>query len=182
MYNYLYTMLKLYESFQGTLVLSLRTGGPVAKVISPIINPNNLYTEGWHVEDSRSSERLILLSKEIRDVLPQGLAINDYEVLSHEDDLVRLKDILNLRFKLNGLKVTSQSGKNYGKVSDFAFETSNFYIQKIYVAQPLIRNFAGGTLSIDRSQIIEITTKRIIIEDPTIAAKSHAMAPSPASS
>lgn len=173
-------MLKLNESFIGTLVLSLRIGGPVATVKVPIINPNNLYIEGWKVEDSRSKEQLILLSKDIRDLIPQGIAIDDHEVLSTEEELVRLQDTLKLGFKLLGLKVTSQSGKNYGKVADFAFETSNFYIQKIYVAQPVIRNFAGGTLSIDRSQIIEITNKRIIIEDPTVKTGSKVPAAVPA--
>lgn len=173
-------MLKLYESFQKSQVLSLRIGGPVAQIISPIINPNNLYIEGWHVQDSRSGEVLILLSQDVRDLLPQGIAIDDHEVLSEEGDLVRLKELLKLDFSLNGLKVSSQSGKNYGKVSDFAFETTSFYVQKIYVAQPLIRNFAGGTLSIDRSQIIEITNRRIVIEDPTVPVNSGSLSASPA--
>jgi len=173
-------MLKLYESFQNTLVLSLRIGGPVAKVVSPIINPNNLYIEGWNVEDNRSKEPLILLSKDIRDLLPQGIAIDDHEVLSTEEELVRLQDLMQLNFSLGGLKVTSQSGQNYGKVSDFAFETSNFFVQKIYVAQPVIRNLTGGTLSVDRSQIIEITNRRIIIEDPTIKAGDKMPAALPA--
>ncbi len=173
-------MLKLYESFEGTLVLSLRSGGPVAHVIAPIINPNNLYIEGWQVEDNRSGEHLILLSKEIREILPQGIAIDDHEVLSSEEELVRLQEILKLHFTLPGLKVTSQRGRNYGKVSDFAFETTNFYVQKIYAAQPVIRNFAGGTLSIDRSQIVEITNRRIIIEDPTVEAEEKVPATAPA--
>lgn len=173
-------MLKLYESFQDTAILSLRIGGPVAEVLKPIINPNNLYIEGWRVRDNRSGEELILLSKDVREILPQGIAINDVEVLTPENELIRLKDVLKLNFSIEGLKVNSQSGKSYGKVSDFAFETSSLYIQKIYAAQSLVRNFAGGTLSIDRSQIIEITNRRIIIEDPTIKIKDSVASPSPA--
>lgn len=174
-------MLKLYESFQNSAVLSLRVGGPVGQLVGLIINPNNLYIEGWYVQDNRSGEVLVLLSQDIREIIPQGIAIDDHEVLSDEEDLVRLQDIIKLNFNLTGLKVTSQNGKNYGKVSDFAFETSSFYIQKIYVAQPLMRNFAGGTLSIDRTQIIEITSRRIIVEDPTIPIKSGSLSTSPIS-
>lgn len=172
-------MLKLYESFRGCPVMSLRIGGPVAIVITPIINPNNLYIEGWYVEDNRSHEQLILLSGDVRDVLPQGLAINDHEVFSQADELIRLKDILTLNFDLIGLHVVSQSGQNYGKVNDFAFETQNFYIQKIYVSRPLVKSLTGGALSVDRSQIIEITNKRIVIEDPTEEARVQVV-PSPA--
>jgi sporulation protein YlmC with PRC-barrel domain len=174
-------MLKLYEDFDGTAVLSLRVGGPVARVLGPILNPNNLYIEGWHVADSRSGEQLVLLSKDVRDLLPQGLAIDDFEVLAAEEDLVRLQEILKLNFSLHGLKVISQSGRNYGKISDFAFETTNFFVQKLYVSQPVIRNFAGGTLSIDRSQIIEITNRRVIIEDPTEKINSKVPAAAPVS-
>jgi hypothetical protein len=39
------------------------------------------------------------------------------------------------------------------------------YIQKIYVAQSLLKSFTGGSLSIDRSQINEVTPKRIIINE-----------------
>jgi hypothetical protein len=39
------------------------------------------------------------------------------------------------------------------------------YIQKIYVSQSLLKSFTGGSLSIDRSQIHEITPKRVVIND-----------------
>lgn len=171
-------MLKLYESTPGTSVLSLRTGGPVATILSPIINPNNLYIEGWHVEDGHNREQLILLSKDVRDIIPQGFVVNDYEVLSSRDDLIRLKDILKIEFDLLGLKVSSERGTKYGKIDDYAFESKNMFIQKLYVAQPLIKNFSGGTLSIDRSQIIEVTNKRIIIEEPTEKSGARATSPS----
>lgn len=173
-------MLKLYESFLGTPVLSIRVGKPVAHVESAIINPNNLHIEGWHVQDNQSGQSLILLAKDVRDLLAKGLVIDDHEVLCEEKDLVRLKSTLKMNFHLPNLKVTSESGKNYGRINDFAFEVPSFYVQKLYVNQPIIRNFSGGTLSVDRSQIVEITDKRIIIEDPTIKSKARAPAPSPA--
>ena len=172
-------MLKLNESFKSVPVMSLRVGGPIATAMTPIINPNNLYIEGWHVVDNRNGEKFVLLSKDIRDIIQQGIVVDDHEVLSHAGELIRLKDILKLNFNLLGLKVVSESKKNYGKVSDFAFETSNLFIQKIYTSQPLIRNISGGSLSIDRSQIIELTTRRIIIEDPVEKEKKSALSPSP---
>ena len=171
-------MLKLFESIPGTNVMSLRTGGPIATVESPIINPNNLYIEAWHVIDSRSKQPLILLSNDVRDILPQGFAVNDYEVLSEASELVRLKDLLDLRFNLVGLKVTSESGKNYGKINDYAFETANMFIQKIYASQSLVKSFAVGNLSIDSSQIVEDTNKMVVIEDPVERGRARAASPS----
>jgi sporulation protein YlmC with PRC-barrel domain len=132
------------------------------------------------VDDKFSGQRLILLAVDVRDVVPQGLAINDHEVLSDPDELVRLKPILEINFELLGKYVRSQSGKRYGKVTDFAVETSSLVIKKIYASQPIVKNLSGGNLSIDRTQIVEITNSSIIIEDPDVKDKAPATAPAAA--
>ena len=174
-------MLKLSETFLSVPVLSLRTGGPVGTLIEPIINPNNLKVEGWFVEDRFNKDRVVLLAQDVRDILPQGIAVNDHEVLSKPDELVRLKEILEYDFKLAGKYVTTESGQKVGKVSDYAVETESMFVQKIYVGQSILKSFGGGSLSVDRSQIIEITNRRIVIEDPVNKARVKATSPSPAS-
>lgn len=169
-------MLKLIGSIKELPVLSLRTGQPVAYLQSPIINPNNLFIEGWYVRDSRNNDLLVLLPKDVREVINQGFIVDDHEVLSTPNELIRLKDIIKLKFDPIRLKVTSEAGKNYGKVNDFAFETTSFYIVKIYSSQALIKSLSGGPLSIDRSQIIEITNRRIVIEDPVVRDKEPTLA------
>ena len=164
----------------SAMVMSLRSGRPIANLLGPIINPNNLFIEAWYVKDSQSGQQLILLSKDIREVMGRGFIVDDHDVLSEESDLIRLKNIIKLEFPLLGLKVTSESKKNYGKVVDYAFETESFIIKKIYSGQPLIRSISGGNLSIDRTQIIEITNRRIIIEDPTIKSDDKSLATAPA--
>lgn len=171
-------MLKLFESTPGTEVLSLRAGGPVGTITGAIINPNNLFIEGWYVQDNRTKHQLVLLCQDIRDVLIQGFAIDDHEVLSEVSELVRLKKTIELKFELLGLRVTSESGKSYGKVTDFAYETSSFYIKKLYASQVLVRNLNNTSTSIDRTQIIEITNRRIIIDDGVQTARAQATSPS----
>lgn len=160
-------MLKLSDALLNVSVMSLRTGSSVGTATGMIINPNNLKVEGWHVSDRFDGKKLILLSNDVRDLAPQGLVINDHEVLAEEDELVRLKKILEINFQLIGKYVMSQSGKKYGKVSDYAVETDSMFVKKIYASQPIIKSFSGGSISIDRTQIIEITNTRIIIEDAT---------------
>ena len=157
-------------------VMSLRTGSQIATALAPVINPNNLKVEGFYCVDRFSNEELILLNQDIRDVVPQGLAVNDHDVLIEANDLVRLKDILAMRFELIGKPIQTVGGKKVGKVSDYAAETSSMYIQKLYAGQSILKNFTGGSLSIDRSQIHEITNKRIIITE----LESRATSPAPA--
>lgn len=145
--------------------MSLRTGGPIAAILGPIINPNNLKIEGFYCQDRIDKQQLILLYQDIRDLVPEGYVVNDHDVLAEPSELVRLKDVLTLNFQLIGKQVETISKEKIGKVSDYAAETETMFIQKIYVSQPLYKSFTGGSLSIDRNQINEITPRRIIIND-----------------
>lgn len=146
-------------------VMSLRTGQPVATAMEPIINPNNLKIEGFYCTDRFSKDELILLYQDIRDVIPQGFVVDDHDVLVAPDELVRLKDILEIGFTLIGKPVETVSKEHIGKVSDYATEMESMYIQKIYVSQNVFKSFTGGSLGIDRNQINEITDKKIIINE-----------------
>lgn len=173
-------MLKLSEAILNRPVLSLRTGGPIGTATKVIFNPNNLQVEGWYVTDKFDNTQLILVANEVREIIEQGIVVNDHEVLSPIEDLVRLKPIIELNFEIIGKSVTTESGKKLGKVSDYAIESSGLMVKKIYASQPLVKNLTGGTLSIDRTQIIEITNRRIVVEDTTEKMPAGAVVSSPA--
>jgi len=158
-------MLQLSGSLLNKPVLSLRTGSPVAQVVAPIFNPNNLKLEGFYCEDSQNHRRLVLLYQDIRELTRQGFIVNDHDVLAEPEDLVRLKKILELNFELLKKPVETVNKEKVGKVTDYAIETTTMYVQKLYVAQSLFSNLTGGSLSVDRSQIVEITNRRIIIQE-----------------
>lgn len=158
-------MLQLSGSLINKPVLSLRTGGPVAWTIEPIFNPNNLKVEGFYCNDSVDKQRLILLYQDIRELSNHGFIIDDHDVLAHPRDLVRLKTVLNLHFDLIKKPVVTVSKDKVGKISDYAVETETMYVQKLYVSRSILKNLASGSLSIDRSQIVEITNSKIIISD-----------------
>lgn len=158
-------MLQLSANLLNKSILSLRTGGPVATVTAAIINPDNLKVEGFYCEDRFDKKPLILLYQDIRDILPQGYVVNDHDALAEPEELVRLKKVLELNFELIGKQVITVSKERVGKVSDYAAETETMYIQKIYVAQSIFKSLTGGSLSIDRVQIQEITPRRIVIND-----------------
>jgi len=158
-------MLQLSGTMLNRDVLSLRTGSTIAQIVAPIINPDNLKIEGFYCDEYESSTRTVLLYQDIRDVLPQGVVVNDFDALSDPSELVRLKKTLELDFDIMGKPVETVSRDKVGKVSDYAFESATMYIQKIYVSQSILKSLTGGSLSVDRNQIQEITPKRIIIND-----------------
>jgi sporulation protein YlmC with PRC-barrel domain len=144
----------------------------VATAIEPIINPNNLKVEGFYCDDRFEKKKLILLTQDIRDRVRNGFVINDHEVLADPEELVRLQSVLKLQFALIGKPVVTVNKKRLGKINDYAVDDTALYVQKIYVGQSIVKSLTGGNLSIDRSQIIEITDRKIVVQDPLKGVKS----------
>lgn len=146
--------------------MNLRSGDVAGFTQRPLINPNNLKIEGFYCTDTEDRTRTpILLYQDIRDIIPQGIVINDHDVLVDAGELIRLKDIITSNFELTGKKVITTTKQKIGRVSDFATEAETMYIQKLYVTQSVLKNLAGGNLIVDRSQIVEINDKYIVIQD-----------------
>jgi len=154
--------------------MSLRTGGQIAIAQLPIINPHNLKILGWWCT-APSGQRTVLLAEDIRESLPAGLAVNDEDALSEPADLVRHKEILEIRFDLMDKQVRTKRHK-LGKVSDYSYN-DGLFVQKLYVARPLHKVFTSDdTLIVDREQIIEVTDRFILVRDSEIKATAEELA------
>lgn len=158
-------MLQLSQSLLNKSVVSLRTGAPVAAIVGPIINPNNMKIEGFYCQDRFDKKLLVLLYQDIREILPRAFVVNDHDVLCEPKELIRLREIIDLNYDIIGKQVVTVSKQKIGKVSDYATETETMFIQKIYVAQSILKSFTGGSLIVDRTQVNEITPTKIIIND-----------------
>src|SRR5579884_999108 len=127
-------MLMLSKSLLNQPVMSLRTGSQIAIAQEPIINPHNLKILGWWCSGP-AGRRLVLLAKDVRQVMPNGLAVNDEEDLSSPEDLVRHSEILNIQFQLMD-KLVKTKRQKLGKVSDYSYN-EGLFVQKLYVSRPL---------------------------------------------
>ena len=172
-------MLRLSNAFYEQDILSLRSGGVVGHVSKPIINPNNLKIEGWHAADSIEKGAFVLPTSEVRDFISKGIVVNDHDALTHPEDLVRMKEVLQIRFELVGKQVVTDRKRRVGKVNDFAVN-DGFYVQKLYVSPSVLKGLTQDQRIIDRSIILEITDKKIVVSDSS-EAKSGALQPSAAS-
>lgn len=162
--------------------MSLRTGSQVATTFRALINPNNLKIEGFYCMDSVDKKRqLVLVNRDIREVLSAGIVVDDHSVLVEPEELVRYHKIMEIDFELIGKSVVTDQGKKLGRVNDYATEPESMIIKKLYVTQTLIKNLTGGNISVDRTQIVEITNRKIVVKEPTIPLKSAVANPLPAS-
>ncbi len=137
----------------------------MAWIATPIVNPRNLKIEGFFCNDSMNGKQLVLLYQDIRELSRQGFIVDDHDVLVESKELVRLKDLMQQNFQLAGKPVVTVSKQKVGKVHDYALETESMFIQKLYVTQSFWKRLTGGSLSVDRTQIVEVTNRRIVIND-----------------
>ena len=169
-------MLLMSSSLKNRPIMSLRSGNQIGLAIEPIINPHNLKILGWWSNLANNKALQVLLTEDIREVMPQGLAINDEGDLSTPEDLVRHKDILEAKFQLIDKAVKTKRQK-LGKVSDFSYNDGMF-VQKLYVSKPITKVFSSeDTHVIDRSQIIEVTDTYILVEDTEVRATDEEAVP-----
>lgn len=165
------------KSLYNQKVMSLRLGSPIAIAVEPIINPHNLKILGWWCKTPGGTKQQVLLAEDVREILPQGLAVNDADALSHSNDLVRHNEILTIHFQLLNKAVKTKRQK-MGKVADFAYDNEAMLIQKLYVTRPLTKLFASeDTLIIDRNQIIEVSDHYILVRDGDVKVTEEELAP-----
>ena len=106
---------------------------------------------------------------DISQLTPRGLVIDHDELLmSHDEDMVRLKKITDLNFQLIGKDVETESGRKVGRVTRYAVDTKSFGIMQINVAQPMTVNFGKAEVIIHRNQIMNVTDKKIIVKDASV--------------
>jgi len=166
-------MLILASKFSAVPILSLRVGGRIATTVAAIINPNNLHIDGFYCQPGNQKEQLILLDMHIRDLAHKGIIIDDHNVLSEPDDLVRLKEILDINYSLIGKNVLVNK-KKVGKVRDYSFDQASLFIQKIYVQPSLWKTINLSDLIFDRKNIVEVTDKYISFRGPEVAVREKA--------
>src|SRR3990167_4029648 len=161
-------MLVQSKNLVGAKILSLHTGQPIGQVGEPIINPHKLVIAGFYCYGRWAQARkepLILLGQDIREVASGGVLINSVDDLTPLSELVRLKEIIDLEYKLLDKPVRTASKRRLGKVDEYVVNTESFVVQKIYVKQSLFKSMSLHSLAIDRTQIIEVTDKFIIVSD-----------------
>lgn len=150
-------------------VMSIQTGSSIALTAEPIIDPRKLQIVAFFCEGGKLSEESnILHTSDIREVSDIGFIVNSSDDIMDGDGLVRLQEIVDYNFRLIGIPVYEDRGGRLGVVGDYIVDTASFFISKLHVKRPLLKSFSTSELVIDRTQIIEVTNKRIVVRSATV--------------
>ena len=150
----------------GAPVLSVQTGNPIGRVIGSIVDPNDLKIIAFRLDGPLIEyPNDILDVSSIREYSSFGFVIDDIDELVAPDDVVKIKNVLDLNFDLLTLKAETKKGYKLGKIIDFIVTSEDYITQHIIVKRPTLKSLLDPELIISRKSILEVTDYKVIIRD-----------------
>lgn len=155
-------------------ILSLHTASRIAEVKSLVIDPNFLKVVAFEISAVSSKQRLFLEASSVREFSKMGMIVDSDEEFIEKDDVIKLKETIDLGFSLDNMKVVSKKKAMLGRIEDFIINTEDFQIMQLIVKRPIYKALIDPELVIGRSDIHEINDSEIIVksEEGTIMKKS----------
>lgn len=137
--------------------------------VGHIVDPRRLniiafYCEGPLIDFSPA----ILHTTDIREFSSIGLIVDSADNIMPPDDLVRLKEIMDYHFELEGKLVVEEGGHKLGKVGGYTVDSDSFYVVKLHVRPTFLQSLGRAELLVDRTQIREINDKQIVVRRATV--------------
>lgn len=151
----------------GCPILSLHVGGAIAHTSDIIIDPNDLKIIGFKVSGP-------LVRGEVGDVLPvdsvrefsrAGMIVDSIDELVDGEEVIRIRDVLDLNFSLPGLKVVSENKSKLGKITDYIVDSDSWDIYQLIVQRPIMKSLLDPELIIARSEIVEVNDYQVTVKD-----------------
>ena len=155
-------------------ILSLHTASRIAEVKDLVIDPNFLKVVAFEISAASSRQSLFLEASSVREFSKMGMIVDSDEEFVEKDDVIKLKETIDLGFSLDNMKVISKKKAMLGRIEDFIINTEDFQIMQLIVKRPIYKALIDPELVIGRSDIHEINDSEIIVksEEGTIMKKS----------
>jgi sporulation protein YlmC with PRC-barrel domain len=149
-------------------IISLQTGEAVGWTKQAVFDIAALEIQAFECQSAAGNRSVVLMTRDIRQLASDCVIIDSEDELADPKDIVRLRAILKANFNPLGKSVVSDSGRKLGSVEDFTINLETTRVQKLHVRQSLIQAWLGGSLIIDRTQIIDITPRQITVREATL--------------
>ena len=155
-------------------ILSLHTASRIAEVKSLVVDPNFLKIVAFEISAVSSKQRLFLDVTSVREFSKMGMIVDSDEEFIEQNDVIKLKETIELGFILENMKVVTKKKTMLGRVEDFMVTTDDFRVMQLIVKRPIYKALIDPELVIGRSEIHEINDNEIIVksEESTIMKKS----------
>lgn len=152
--------------------MSLQTGAKIAQTSQPIIDPGTLDIVAYHLNGKGlESNNVLLLTRDIREVGNMGFIVDSADELVLQEDMVKLRDIIKLDFHLIDKEVIDDQKNKLGRINDYSIDPMDFKIHQLHVKKSLMKSLQTSDLIVNRTQIIEVNNKNIIVSSASLEEK-----------
>ena len=174
-FTIIYYMLVLRDQFLNVPLMSLQTGSRLGTTYQAIVDPRRLqvvafYCSGPHIDIKPA----VVHTSDIRELGTMGIIIDSSDKIMDPEELPRLLEIINFNFQLEGKPVVEENGHKVGKVATYTLDTTTFYIAKLHIQPGLLQSLTLTEILIDRSQIISVDDKKIVVRQADVRAEEPA--------
>ncbi|MEM6998085.1 MAG: hypothetical protein AAF413_04205 [Patescibacteria group bacterium] len=156
-------MILLASRIVGLPIISTRSGARVATVSGVLINPHKLTVEGLWVHVGAKKDSQILLSRDIRELSPRGVVINDLSDIAEPENMPRLEELVNIAYEIPNKTIT-ENKKKIGTAQDFVFSIKTYKLEQVIARPKLFGRIKNSQLTIHRSQIKSVNDKELVVE------------------
>ena len=161
-------------------IISLQTGQQVGRIGSSIIDLSSLEMLAFTCIETKLKGRPIVLIDDVRQFT------SDCVIVDSEDELTDFRDVIRLN-KIEPDKstpiekpvYTDTTGQKLGNVEDMKLNLDTNRVQQLHVQKRVLFILPGPRLVIDRTQVVDITSQRIIVRDSTEVENLLAREPLP---
>ena len=155
-------------------ILSLHTASRIAEVKALVVDPNFLKIVAFEISAVSSKQRLFLDVTSVREFSKMGMIVDSDEEFIEQNDVIKIKETIELGFILENMKVVTKKKTMLGRVEDFMVTIDDFQVMQLIVKRPIYKALIDPELVIGRSEIHEINDNEIIVksEESTIMKKS----------
>ena len=160
-------MLLFGSTLINQAIMSLQTGGELARTSSAVIDPYRLVIRAYKLTGQQLEEpnNSYIRIEDVREIGNVGFIVDSNDEIIRGTDIIKLKKLIDLDFSLVGLKVIDQAENKIGTVVDYSIDVSTFMIYQLVIKRPFWQSFNDPELIVDRSKIIELNNQRVIIKD-----------------
>ncbi|MFH1088788.1 MAG: PRC-barrel domain-containing protein [Patescibacteria group bacterium] len=164
------SMLKAITEIGNSRVIEFDDNRTLGKVVNWIINPTEKRISAFLVKPAGFFKpNLAVATIDIVEYGPKLVIVKNESALVAPREVVSLPKLIRQRHKVLGNPVVTQSNKPLGKVSEILFETIDSTIQRIYVEPNILSALRQPDLIISADKIIQITPKKIIVQNDDYA-------------
>jgi sporulation protein YlmC with PRC-barrel domain len=150
-------MLIPYDKVIDIPVMSLQTGAELAKTSNVLIDPRDLTIVAYELDGNNLDEHpSFLRPTDVRELSNLGFIVDSSDEFVGLNDVIKIQQVYDYHFTLNGIDVFDERKKKLGKVKSYTLDSASFSVQQLTVKRPLLRSLSDTELLINRSQVIEV--------------------------